>query len=285
MKTGILLFEQYHGKKDIGSSRIRGHWIIRNWGKAGEDIGTCEAFKHGGDYDVVIYQKAYFTQHANAFKGIKIFDICDPDWYDWSYPVKEMLEACDAVTCSSLELTKAIQKFTKTPCYFIPDRIDFSTMLPPKKHYGETKTVVWYGYSSNFSILTSTLPALKRRNLDLIVVSDDVYVQPSSSHLNITNLPWSEHWMSDIQKGDIVINPQSKLGRWKYKSDNKTSIANALGMPVAHTDTELDKLLTGPERIKAAEEGYERSKKAYDVLLSVIDLKDVIKEIQHGKNN
>lgn len=285
MKTGFLLFEQYQGKKDIGSSRLRGHAIIRNWKLAGPDIGEAETFKHGGKYDVVFFQKAYFTAYAKEFKGVKIFDICDPDWFDWGYPFKEMIDACDAVTCSSVELTKAVARFTDKPVYFVPDRVELNTLPPPKDHLGNgpTKNIVWYGYSHNFPILDSTLPALAKRGLGLIVVSNDVFVQGSGSNIPVSNLPWSDHWMLDVQRGDVVINPQSKIGRWKYKSDNKTSIALALGMPVAHTDTELDKLLTEQERVEASKKGLELVKKEYDVLLSVVDYKEIIQEVLNNR--
>ena len=70
MKKGaILTFEQFHGRKNLGSSRIRGHWLIDNWDEV-------ELFKQGKKYDFVIYQKAYFIEHAKIFKGIKILDLC-----------------------------------------------------------------------------------------------------------------------------------------------------------------------------------------------------------------
>ena len=94
MKIGILTFEQFHGRKNLGSSRIRGHWIIDNWQEA-------ELFKQGQIYNIVIYQKAYFLEHAKVFKGLKILDLCDPDWLHWAYKVKEMIEYCDGITTST----------------------------------------------------------------------------------------------------------------------------------------------------------------------------------------
>jgi len=64
------------GRKDIGSSRIRGEWLANN-------CGDTEIFIQGKAYDVVIYQKAYWVEHAKLFKGIKILDLCDPDWLHW----------------------------------------------------------------------------------------------------------------------------------------------------------------------------------------------------------
>lgn len=283
MKTGILLFEQHLGKKDIGSSRIRGHWIAKHWNSVGPDIGDAELFMFGRKYDAVIFQKAYFIEYAKAFKGVKILDMCDPDWMHWSFKVKEMADECDAITCSSMELKKTVEKFTDKPVYFVPDRVDLSTVPAPKVHTGATKTVVWYGYSQNFPILDSTIQALAKRGLELIVVSDGVYAPPASLPIKFTNYPFSQHYLTDIQKGDIVLNPGHKKGKWRYKSSNKTVIAKAIGMPVAHDAAELDSLLTEEARIEASVKGLEEVKKLWDVKYSVEEYKNIIKVIAESK--
>ncbi len=287
MKTGILLFEQFQGKKDIGSSRIRGHWIVQHWKEAGLDIGDCELYKYGEKYDAVIFQKAYFVEYAKDFKGVKIFDICDPDWFHWSYRFKEMIDACDAVTCSSQELCKTIEGFTDKPVYYVPDRIDLKALPPRKVHLGPVREVTWYGYSHNFAILDSTVQALIKHDVGLIVVSDDVYMPSQQNKVKLTNLPWSASYMKDIQKGDVVLNPRHAKGKWKYKSDNKTTLAWALGIPVAHTGDELDKIIamTPEERENESKRLFELARKEYDVLQSVLDYKDIIIEIANRKGS
>ncbi len=273
MKIGVLLFEQFHGKKDVGSSRIRGHWLVKHWPEA-------EIYRYGAQYDVVIYQKAYFVEHAKRFKGVKILDLCDPDWLNWATKFTEMIEEVDAITCSSLELTKAVSKFTKKPVYFIPDRVEFDILPPPKKHFGPTKKVVWYGYGHNFPILDSCIKALSDRKLELIVVSETVYVKPSAFNIEVTNLPFSQHYLADIQKGDVVLNPKYVKGKWKYKSENKTVIAWAIGMPVAHDEEQLDKMMTEEQRKSVSASGYTKAVNEFDIKLSVQDYKDVINEIK-----
>lgn len=284
MKVGILTFEQFHGKKGIGSSRIRGHWIAKYWDKAGEQDSECEIFRYGVQYDVIIFQKVYWPEYAKEYKGIKILDMCDADWFDWSQKMTEMLEHVDAVTCSSMELCKQMTKFTKKPVFFVPDRVDLESLPAPKEHHGETKRIVWFGYSQNFKMLDSAVPALAKLGLSLIVVADRVYSLPTGIKMDLTNLPFAEHtYLTDIQTGDVVINPQVKTGKWKYKSDNKTSIAKALGMPVAHTMDELELLLTETSRKVASEMGLAEAKEKLDVKLSVIDYKDVIKDVKTNK--
>lgn len=286
MKTGIITFEQFHGKKDVGSSRIRGHWIVKYWKQAGADMGDAEVYRYGAHYDVLIFQKAYWPEMAAAFKGVKILDICDPDWFHWGAKFMETLQHVDAVTCSSMELTKVIAHMTDKPVYFIPDRVDLSILPPPKEHYGPTKNAVWFGYKQNFPILHSAVQALARRGMSLTVVSDDVYVPPIGLKIELQNFPWNQSsYLNDILSGDVVLNPTSKTGKWKYKSDNKTSLAKALGMPVVKTDEELALMMTEEDRRKAAEEGLKEAKESLDVKLSVCDYKDVIQEILTKKQS
>lgn len=283
MKTGILTFEQFQGKKDIGSSRIRGHWIVKHWINAGPDIGPAEIYRYGAEYSAVIYQKAYFVEHARAFTGVKIFDLCDPDWLHWSYRTKEMLNEVDAVTCSSQALVEAVKKFTDKPVYLIPDRVDMSQVPSPKIHVGPTKTAVWFGYSHNFPILDSTIQGLSRRKLSLIVISEGIYAQPSAFNIEVTNLPFSSNFMSDIQRGDILINPRHTKGKWKYKSENKTYIAWGLGMPVAHNAEELDQLMTEPARIAESALRLKEVNEKYRVEESVKEFKKIITDIAKNK--
>ena len=282
MRVGFLTFEQFHGKKDIGSSRIRVDWLIKHWKEAG-GIGDAERFQFGQKYDVVIFQKAYWIEYAKAFKGIKILDVCDADWLMWSYNMKQMIDECDAITCSTLEIAKFLVQLTDKPVVVIPDRIDFSTMPEPKVHEGEMNTVVFYGYAENFEVLQSVIPALKKRGLKLIVVSNKSYVAGDVG-IEIQNLPWSPStWIADVMRGDVILNPRSLKGRFKYKSDNKTVQGWALGIPVAHTDKELDLFKTAEARNKEAKERYAEVREERDVKKSVVELTELINEIRAEK--
>lgn len=282
MKTAFLTFEQHLGRKDIGSSRIRAKWPVKYWNQAGPDIGSAELFKMGGKYDTIIFQKVYWPEYARAFKGKKILDLCDPDWLHWSYKVKEMIEEVDAITCSSLALAKAVERFAgDKPVYVISDRIDFEQIKRTKEHKGDAKIAVWYGYSQNYPMLDTCIPALKRAGMSLIVIADKVYTPASNSGIEVTNLPWTaETWIEDILKGDIVLNPKGSSNRFKYKSDNKTTLAWALGMPVATNEEELASFASETARIKEAEIRTKLAREEYDVKLSVVDLKEIIQSIE-----
>lgn len=275
MRVGILTFEQFQGRKNIGSSRIRGHWLLNHWPEA-------ELFVQGQEYDAVIYQKAYFVEHAKVFKGIKIFDICDPDFLHWGYRTKEMIEEVDAVTTSTEALAESIRAFTDKPVYCVPDRVDLDVIPRRKEHKGRAEWVAWYGYSTNFPMLRPAVHALKQLKLNLAVISDSNFSLPAGSgDIQLRNLPhnWNTVY-DDLLDMDIVINPQSEKGRWQYKSNNKTLLAWALGLPVAQNTEDLKRFMDAEERQKEAEMRLQEINDKWLVKYSVQEMKDIIASIK-----
>lgn len=215
-KIGIIGFDQFQGKFDVGSSKIRVDWLINHWPEA-------RRFKQGGDYETVIYQKAYFVDHAKAFKGKKILDMCDPDWID-GQKVIEMIQEVDAITCSSAALADEVKHFTDKPVYFIPDRVDLTVFPEMKEHETTARSVVWFGYAQNFETLTQTLKPITDMGLELIVVSNKPYHPPQSwlDKVDVTNYPWTEQSAyNDIMRGDMAINPKLSSYRFKYNRPTK----------------------------------------------------------------
>ncbi|MDZ4228359.1 MAG: hypothetical protein U1E54_03875 [Candidatus Levybacteria bacterium] len=286
----ILLFEQFHGKSNIGSSRIRGHWLVKYWPEV-------EIFKIGRKYKkFIIFQKVYWLEYVEMIKKqypdtILILDMCDADFLHWGYRIKQMTELMDAVTTSTEELHKFMSKITKKPVRWIPDRLDFEMFKQPKKvHKGRAKIAAWYGYSENFKMLDAAVNSLiKYKFEELIVVASKrrPYMLPISveGKIQLTNYPWTlETVNEDLLRADLVINPVGLQGRFKYKSNNKTIAAWALGLPVAHNEEELKLLMDEADRIKEANKRYEEVRKDYDIKQSVESLKELIKEIQNVKN-
>lgn len=277
MKIGILTFAKHDGRSPgtTGSTRIRGDWILKYWPDA-------EEFVTGKQYDAVIYQKAYFLDHARRFEGFKILDLCDPDWMHWGYRVKEMITHCDVVTTSTEQLAEAIRQFADgKPVICVPDRMDLEFYREKKIHVGEAKNVSWFGYSTNFDLLNSTVPTLAKLGLGLIVISNNPYFIPSfyDNDIELINYPWKlETSNSDIIKGDILLNPKSVKGKFKYKSNNKTLSGWALGMPVAHNADELKKFMSEEARKKEAEEKLAEVKNNWDVKQSVEQYKEIIEK-------
>lgn len=274
--TAIILFEQMMGKRNIGSSRIRGHWFVKYWDRA-------EIFKMAKKYSIVIFQKAYWVEYARAFKGIKILDICDADFLWWQYRIKEMIQECHAITTSTPLLAEAFKKFTDKPVICIPDRIDLEVHKEKKEHRGNAKWAVWFGYSHNFDMLRGVEKHLHKLNLGLIVISDKNYENTSTYPIKLMNIRWKiENINNDILRGDIVLNPFSSKGHWKYKSNNKTLTSWALGMPVAASPQELEMFISERERKKEMELRLKEIKERWDIHKSIVQYEDLIKQINES---
>lgn len=289
MKTAIMTFQKYHGRARgaIGSSIIRGEWLANHWDDA-------ELWTNGMYSDVMIYQKAYYQYHMKDFPGIKILDICDPDWMKGDMKcgekltgIKEMEKYIDAVTCATDELTDTIKNFVDMPVITIPDRLDLNQFPKEvKKHEGEAKTVCWFGYMHNAeAVLNGVLPSLGERKMSLVIVSNKDYLPFSNYGVDITNIKYDINTAYDMIKDcDIVLNPRLLLANFKYKSNNKTLISWALGLPVAATLDELDTFMSAESRNKEVEKRHEEIKKDWDIKLSVEQYKQLIKDINEKRN-
>jgi hypothetical protein len=279
LKCGILTFEKYEGRRNIGSSRIRGHWLIKHWTEA-------EIFNMGSNYDAIIYQKAYWIDHAKKFKGVKILDVCDPDIYHWGYRTVEMIQECDAVTTSTEALAVLYRTFTNKPVICIPDRMDLESHRERKIHNGDAKKAVWFGYSTNFELLKPAVNFLVKNNLELIVISDKDFSVPNNiaDKIKVTNIRWElETVNKNIVLGDFVLNPFSNTGRWQFKSNNKTLTAWALGMPVATTAKEMEGFLSEEARVQESELRLKEMQEKWDVKISVEEYKKLIHELHNKK--
>lgn len=287
LKIGFLTFEQHQKKTNIGSTRIRVRRVLDNWLKYKPEHSEAELYKMGEKYDVIVYQKAYFKEHVKVFKGVKILDMCDADWLHWSYPIKETIVECDAITTSTEALARAVSDFAGEKIVAaIPDRVDLAVQTPRKVHAGDLKTVVWYGYAENFPALSPCVPTLAKMGLKLIVVSTGVFAAPAGikEDFEIVNYPWNANtFEDDILRADVVLNPKLKGGRFKFKSNNKTIDAWAMGMPVAETDKDLIRLKTADSRIAEVDKRRLELAESYDIVQSVKEYKDLIDMILESK--
>lgn len=259
MKIGFVLFEKFHQRRNIGSSRIRGHWLLKYMPEA-------ELFVQGKEYSVHYYQKVYWKEMAREFKGVKILDICDPDWLD-GLEIVSFLKEMDAITCPTEKMKEVLERMTDKPVFVIPDRVDFEALPPPKKHSGRAKKVVWFGYSHNMDVLNPCLLKLKKMNLTLKVISDGSYM---TGECAVENVKWDALTVDkEIQDADFALLPDKLEGRWIYKSPNKMWHCWSLGLPVAKTAADVERFMDGDERVKEAEEKYEWARENADVKQSV----------------
>ena len=278
---GICTFEKYEGRIGIGSSMIRGHWLVNHWDEA-------EIFVQGRKYDTVIYQKAYWVEHAKLFKGVKILDLCDPDWMHWGYRVREMIDVVDCVVAATEKLAEYLRRFTNKPVYYVPDRVDLDAFPYKKVHIGDAKNAVWYGYSHNFDIARAAVFHLVKNKIGLITVSDKpiTLTEEERKKINFEYIKWdNSNWKNDVMKGDFSINPVSDNKKWKFKSNNKTLNSWALGLPVAQSPDDIKKFIKKENRIEEMKKRNKELKEKWDVKISILELKDIIDEIARSKKS
>lgn len=247
MKIAMLTMEKYDNRRpnSVGSSRIRGRWVMKY-------CDQIQEFKNGGQYDAVIYQKAYWKEHMKAFKGIKIFDLCDPDWLE-GRPVTEIAEYVDAFTVTTEKMKDYLSQLIDKPIIVIPDRIDPEEHFPIKEnHIGKARSVVWFGYQSNQVVLDQCMVFLENNLLQLVVISERGYAPAS------VNIKYDYGTINDeIIKHDMVLLPTFDHDlRHQFKSNNKTLSSWALKMPVATGPEDILKFMKAEDRQKEADEKY-----------------------------
>lgn len=276
---GFITMEKVENRPpgSVGSARIRGQWLWDHWNEA-------EEYRVGHPYDVMIFQKAYWREMMINFKGIKIFDLCDPDWLE-PRPVVESMEYCDAMVTSTEALAKYLRKFIfDKPVICIPDRINLDEHNPRGEHTGTAKKVVWFGYSHNIHYIQKTFEFLIENDLELVIISNVPYRPPTGyDRLKITNINYNyDHVHENIKACDFALLPETDEDlRGKFKSNNKTLTAWALGMPVAKDPDDLTRFLNPDERNKERALRLQEVKDNWDVKISVEEYKSLIQDLQN----
>lgn len=280
MVVRFLTFEQFHGKRNVGSTDIRVHQLIRNWPEAA-------LYKYGEKPDVLIFQKVYAIddyRFPEAFSGTKILDICDPDWYDGAL-VKRTIDAMDAVTCPTEAMQKFLMQMTDKPVVVIPDRFDLAQLPRPKKHSGEAKKAVWFGYAHNAVTLKFAIKAVERKGIHITVIANE---DPHIERWGISKENYSyqkynhETIFTDIQQHDFALLPVGSRPQDVFKSNNKEIRANLAGLPVVKDLESLEEIMDEAKRAALAEKAYNEAKEDYDIRLSVEQYKELIRRIIDG---
>lgn len=277
MKIGFLPFERVHGKQNIGSSRIRVYWITKNW----ED---AEVFKYGQKYDIIVYQKVYYPRILERYDGLKILDVCDPDWIDNENFMK-CLPMFDAVVTSSAQLKDFISTLTDVPVINIQDGHDLGWYgEPAEPTEGSGKNAAWFGFSHNASALIPVYDTLKELEIKLTIYSDR-----QDGNMNRAD-NWVKYDPADInenlKKHDMIILPHDIYNaNFKYKTNNKEVSCWGLGVPVAKTKDDLLRLMDYKQRVKDSKENRKKFVEKYDVKYSVDEWKKFIKTLSQDKHD
>ncbi len=267
MKVRIISNESFNNRplNSVGSSRIRGRWLAKYWDE-------LEKYKIGEAADVMIFQKVYWKEMLESFNGLKILDLCDPDWLDGA-PVIEAISHCDAVVTSSAALASALAKMTDKPVKHIPDRFDLQLFQEPKKEHKEkVRSAFWYGYSHKFEPVVAALPYLRKESIKLTAMSDRPIVDAYE---------WIEYDFSNIhsemKKHDFAVLPEGE--KRKFSSNNKEVEAWLCGVPVVKSYEDMQRLVTREARESKARACYNRAVKDYDVKLSVQEYKELLADL------
>lgn len=280
MIVRAFTYSKYHGKPPVGSTRLRVLQLMKYWPEYKE-------YQYGEKTDVMIFQKVYMQNDWKwpaKIDGIKILDICDPDWLDGS-AIRETLDAMDGVTCPTKAMADFLQQMTDKPIKVIPDRHDIEFVPSLKKHTGVLNSAVWFGYSQNATLLKTAIPVIERLGLELTVISnDDPFVHQWADPKNIKNyhyLPFDESTiLTDLAKYDVAILPQGNRPQDAFKSNNKTTLAWLAGLPVVQDAEQLEAMMKPDARNRVATVCYNKAIKDYDVKQSVIAMKGFIEELK-----
>jgi hypothetical protein len=278
----FLTFEQFHNKRGVGSTNIRVHSLIKYWPEAG-------IYKYGECPDVMIFQKVYMTQDYKFhrhFEGIKILDICDPDWMD-GMAIKETVDNVDGVSCPTEALAEYIRQMTDKPVKVIPDRHDLVDLPQLKTHKGELKRVVWFGYKQNATLLRFAVPTLERMGLELTVISNEDPMawrwgdDPDSYEPKYKFKKYDGSTIkSELARYDVCLLPPGNRPEDRFKSDNKTTLAWLCGLPVAQTGDDLRRLMDPCARQEEVDDKYRYAIDNYDCKISVREMQEFIEELK-----
>lgn len=283
MVVRFFTMEQFHNKKDVGSTRIRVHNLIKHWPEAA-------LYRYGEKADVMIFQKVYCTydyKFPAHYPGVRILDVCDVDWKDTpDIYIKETIDAMDAVVVPTDSMRQLIAGMTDTPVHVIKDRFDLSEFPERKRHKGMAKHAAWFGYSHNAELLKFAVASLEKRGMRLTVISNDDPAawrwadDPEAFQDLYTYVKYDQATVySELQKADLVILPKGYRPEDKFKSENKTVIAQLLGLPVAQDAEELDQLATARARNYVIDEIYDALYEEYNCRKSVEEYHQLIKDL------
>lgn len=279
-------FINYHNKSATGSSKIRCENLIKYWDEA-------EWYKYGEKPDVLIFQKVYVTESTQGLYnfpvtykgGLKILDLCDPDWQDPAYRLKSTVDGVDAVTCSSQAIVDFVKQITDKPVRLIKDRFDLTKFPEEKVHKGKAKDLVWFGYSHNSQVLRGVVFYAKKKGLKLTVVSDNdpqawQVIGDESFKDSYKFIKWDETAYEMIQRRDIAVLPKGSRPQDRFKSDNKTTVARLLGLPVAKSPEDIEKFMSADARNAENTKFYAKTQAEYNCQKSVAEFKGLIDELQ-----
>lgn len=248
---------------------------------------SFERWVHGKRYDNLIFQKAYWTDMMDLFDGPKILDLCDPDWIEQQLDILEVCKGVHAVTCSSPELTDLMRGYLPDKIVeCVPDRLNLESFpASRKKHEGRPKEAVWFGYVHNArETLGQLVPFLSDNGLKLTIVADAPYEMDEEAEtlgMEYRFIKYDQATVYDhLREADVVLNPRSERAVFRFKSNNKSLIGWQLGIPVAATIHDLERLMDPRERNREVAEKQAMIVRDYDIRQSIGQYRSLFQRIR-----
>lgn len=283
MKIKILPFDRYHGRRlgSIGSSVIRAKWLS----EVADDISI---WTQGCQADAIIFQKVWWESFMRDYKGVKILDMCDPDHMKGDIPIIQACQLVDAITTSSEALKKEIEQYTDKPVYYVPDRVKLDEFPKHEGTKGKALTVGWFGYYHNAKDLFGQrfiIDSLAKHKLNLKIISNQDWLPSYGVNIEIENVRFD--WDSlpyEIQGCDFMINPKPYKKRFRFKSNNKTLISWACGVPVAGNEDDMIKFIDEKARKTEMEKRKKELVDKWDIKQSAKQYREIICQVINQKS-
>lgn len=264
--------------RDSGSIRLRAEWVCNHW----DGAEVYDRSQSLGGWDLYVFQKTYLTHQVqdwihtcamwrDAGRCRLAFDLCDPDFLDTEHErrMSYMLPRFDFAVATTEPIAEYLKRWL--PTAIIPDRVDLDALGEIAQHItirdGRRRgtRAVWAGYDRNTAALEALLPTVQDLDLALDILT---VRQP---------IPFDEFWLK-VLNYDLLLNPRPDIPPFSYKSDNKTRIAWALGLPVARTAEELRRLINPQERQAEIAQRADEVREQWDVRQSVAQWRRLAKE-------
>lgn len=277
--TGYIPFNYFQSSWNVAGST----WL--RFAQINALDNNFERWIQGKKYDNLIFQKSYWPEMMALFEGPKILDLCDPDWFSEELDILEICKGVHAITCSSPELTELMKGYLPDKIVeHVPDRLNIDSFPPPrKKHEGKPKEAVWFGYIHNaHETLGQLVSFLSDNGLNLTIISNVPYEQEDYVlGVEYRFIQYDRTTVYDhLKEADVVLNPRSGRAPFRYKSNNKSLISWQLGIPVAVTTNDLERLMDPVERNREVEEKQAIVVQDYDIRQSIGQYKSLFERIR-----